>query len=274
MGTNLKTRKVLGATTNYENLNITAASKKLANDLSKDEKDLKVALINTDPDSSASSLVTASILEEMVNAETDLTFLDQRDTGKHDTELKKALRSDENQKVPLDLTAKAFSESTGASAVLIIYQSLEGHFDLELMELPSLDTLAIGQSDDRPFEISINAQPTAKVFIEMPDGEYEELGDTSKILYREAIKKFQVTTNTKFKLEHNGTSRTYIHRDKATLSEEWVLKDESESKDGSTKIYHNTTDKDTVLVVEDKGDKIKYSYTWWYTNSDNKSHIK
>lgn len=149
--TDPNTKKVLSATGNYNNINITIASEGLTKNLiTKDsiyaEKDLKVAVINSKKD--ASNLVTASILEKMVNAKTGLTFLDNSDTGKHDTELKKALQSNYNQKVSRDLLAKRFSKSTGANAVLIINQTAGGHFYLELIELPSLDILAIGRSGD------------------------------------------------------------------------------------------------------------------------------
>ncbi len=150
-----ETKEVLGATVNYENPNITAASENLAKNLTaknliEAEKSFKVALINMNNDSPMSSLITASILEKMVNAKTGLTFLDKSYIGKYDSELKKVLLSDNNQKVSHDYLAKKFSESTGANAALIISQPSQKHFYLELMELPSLDTLVIGRSENQP----------------------------------------------------------------------------------------------------------------------------
>ena len=152
--TNPNPKIVFGATANYKNPNISAASKDIVNNLTDKnlidtEKSLKIAVINI---SEIPHLVTASILEEMVNAKTDLTFLDIRYAAKHETELKQILQSPNNQKVSLEDAAEKFSNSTGASAVLIISQPSEGHFYLELMDLPSLDILAIGRSDNRSEE--------------------------------------------------------------------------------------------------------------------------
>ena len=153
METHANAKKVLSATGNYNNINITVACEGLtrnliAKNLIDAEKPLKVAVIN----SNTSNLVTASILEKMVNAKTGLTFLDKSATGLYDAELKKALQSNYNQKVSRDHLAKRFSKSTGANAALIINQTTGGHFYLELMELPSLDVLVIGRSEDRSEE--------------------------------------------------------------------------------------------------------------------------
>ena len=155
--TNRSAKEVLSATTNYGNSQITAATKDLtknliAKNLIKIEKHLKVAVINTSGNLPASDLVTASILEKMVNEKTGVTFLHKTDTSEHDTELKKALKSDNNQKVSREYLAKKFSKSTGASAALIISQPSRGHFYLELIELPSLNLLAIGRSEDQQGE--------------------------------------------------------------------------------------------------------------------------
>ena len=147
-----KRKEVLSATSNYRNPKITAATEELAKNLSEINKDLKVALINKGSDSPASMLATASILEEMVNAKIGLTFLNKSDTGKHDTELKQALGRDGKTKVPRHRLAQKFSESTGASAALIIEKRSGGHFYLQLMELSSLNILAIGRSNNRSEE--------------------------------------------------------------------------------------------------------------------------
>ncbi len=152
-----ETKEILSATANFENPNITAASEDFTKNLtvknlSESVKSLKVALINTKTDSATSRLVTASVLEEMVNAETGMTFLDKSNIGKHNTELKQALRSDDRHKVSLEHLAKKFSKSTEASAALVIYQPSQKHFDLELLELPSLNILAIGRSENQPME--------------------------------------------------------------------------------------------------------------------------
>ncbi len=149
---------VLGAAANYKNPNVSAASKDIVNNLIEKnlidtEKSLKIAVINIIySEETRIYLVTASILEEMVNAKTDLTFLDIRYTSKHATQLKQVLQSNNNQKVSLEDAAEKFSNSTGASAVLIISQPSEGHFYLELMELPELNILAIGRSDNHSEE--------------------------------------------------------------------------------------------------------------------------
>ena len=149
-----KPKVILGATANYKNPNVSAASKDIINNLIKKnlidtEKSLKIAVINIIySEETRIYLVTASILEEMVNAKTDLTFLDIRYTSEHETQLKQVLQSNSNQKVSLEGAAEKFSNSTGANAVLIISQPSEGHFYLELMELPELNILAIGRSDN------------------------------------------------------------------------------------------------------------------------------
>lgn len=163
METDLKIKKVLSATDNYENLKITAAIADLAKNLKrKPEKDWKIALINKSEDSEDSKLVTAAVLsecvttpalKEIVNLKTSLIFLDKNDTSKHNTKLRQALWPDEDQNAfqQTNLT-KIFSKSTGANVVLIIEQPSEGHFDLKLIEIPSLDLLAIGKSDNKPKE--------------------------------------------------------------------------------------------------------------------------
>ena len=150
METDLKVKEILSATANYKNPNITAVIEDIAKDLSKVKGTWKIALINTSSGSAESMLVTAAILKEMVNAKTGMTFLNKSDTGKHDTDLKRALGSDEKTKVPRHRLAQKFSESTGATAALIIEKRLGGHFYLELMELPNLNILAIGRSENQP----------------------------------------------------------------------------------------------------------------------------
>lgn len=155
--TNRSAKEVLSATTNYGNSPIIAAAKDLtknliAKNLIEAKKQLKIAVINTSGDLPDADLVTASILEKMVNEKTDVTFLHKAATSKHDTELKTALKSDNNQKVSKEYLAKKFSKSTGASAALIISQPSRGHFYLELIELPSLNLLAIGRSEDQQGE--------------------------------------------------------------------------------------------------------------------------
>lgn len=161
--TDLKVKKVLSATDNYKNDKLSAAIADLAKNLQlKDQletrKDWKIALINKSVDSKDAKLITAAVLsefvtttvfKEMVNTETSLIFLDKDDTSKHNTELQKALWPNENQKA-LQQTelAKTFSKSTGANAVLIIEHLSEGHFDFKLMEVPSLELLAIGKSNN------------------------------------------------------------------------------------------------------------------------------
>ena len=152
--TDLKVKKVLSATDNYENPKITAAIADLAKNLKKEpEKDWKIALINKAEDSEDSKLVTAAVLSEcvttpvlreIVNAKTSLIFLNKDDTSKHNTELRQGLWPDKDQQTDF---AENFSKSTGANVVLIIEQLSEGHFDLKLIAVPSLDLLSIGKSE-------------------------------------------------------------------------------------------------------------------------------
>lgn len=68
--------------------------------------------------------------------------------------------SEEPKSNSLELSPNITKESTGANAALIISQTsgtyisqtLEGHFYLELIELPSLNILAIGRSENQPKE--------------------------------------------------------------------------------------------------------------------------
>ena len=163
------------------NPKIAVASEALARDLTTKiptdaEAALKVAIINTSEGPSVShrgttdtaeefaahteelaksSLVTASILEKMVNVQTEndtklnLVFLNKNDTSRYDTELKQALRGNNDQEVSLKNLAEKFRRSTRATAALIISQSSAGHFYLELLELSSLDILAICRADDQ-----------------------------------------------------------------------------------------------------------------------------
>ena len=156
--TDLKVKKVLSATDNYENPKITAAIADLAKNLKNTpEKGWKIALINKSEDSEGSKLVTAAVLselvtttvfEEMINTEASLIFLYKDDTSNHNTKLRQALWPDKDQNAFQQTDfAKTFSKFTGANVVLIIEQLSEGHFDLKLIEVPSLDLLAIGKSE-------------------------------------------------------------------------------------------------------------------------------
>ena len=160
--TDLKIKKVLSATDNYENPKVTAAIEDLAKDLQRQDKreeDWKIALINKFEDSEDSKLVTAAVLsefvtttvfQEVVNTQTSLIFLDKDDTSKHNTKLRQALWPDKDQNTFQQIDfAKTFSKSTGANVVLIIEQLSDGHFDLKLIEVPGFDLLAIGKSDNK-----------------------------------------------------------------------------------------------------------------------------
>lgn len=164
--TDPKAKEVRSATDNYEDPNIKAAITDLANNLQEKERlkakeNLKIALINKDggeKNDDETRLVTAAVLSELVTAtiggekndnETKLIFLYKNDTSKHETALRKAFgwvnrKATETQK---QLTID-FSDKTGANAVLIIEQLPEGHFDLQLLRLPSLDLLGIGKSNN------------------------------------------------------------------------------------------------------------------------------
>ena len=161
--TDLKVKSVLSATDNYENSEITRAIEDLVKDLQdkgrlESKNDWKIALINKSVESEDVELVTAAVLsalvtttafEKIVNTETNLAFLYKDDTSKYNSKLQQALWPDKVQKTSeqTDLV-KTFSKSTGANAVLIIEQFSTGHFDLKLIDLPSLDLLGIGQSDN------------------------------------------------------------------------------------------------------------------------------
>ena len=251
-------KEILCATSNYENLNITAASKDLAKNLSENQQTLKVALINTEDTSvikimiEKNILVTTSILEEMINT-TTLTFLDKSDTGKYDTELKKALRRDGDQ-TRLPFLAKNFKESTGAGAVLIIGERSGGHFNLELVELPSVDTLAIGESIPRPFSITIDmhGRPVA---MKNPNGTPIEKFSGLKVLTWEKIKDLKVQSGTEFIVGVRGNI-TFTHT--TGSSKEWKLEDE----DGIERIYSHTTHSQIERSIKAKDDHTEYYYNW------------
>ena len=165
--TDLKVKRVLSATDNYENPNIKAAISDLviqAKDRLKVEESWEIALINKSDDSNYSrfndlsqifdenELVTTAVLSELVTVqiggETELIFLDKNDTSEYDDTLRKALWPDIDQKNLPTKFAKEFHKSTGANAILIIELLPEGHFDLQLLRLPSLDLLGIGKSNN------------------------------------------------------------------------------------------------------------------------------
>lgn len=258
-------REVLGATSNYEDPNITAASEALAKNLSEDQKNLKVALINT----GESRLVTTSILEEMVNA-TTLTFLDKSDTDEYDTELRKALREDGDQRVPLDRLAENFKESTRANAVLIIKESSNEHFYLELVELPSLDILAIGRSAERPFSITIDMLGKP-VQMTNPNGTVIKVDGKSsfsglKALTWEKISDLKVQKGVEFRVEvrpdtpYTPTKENeFIHFTHTTgSSKDWKLEDE----DGIERIYRHKTHFQIERSIKAKDDHTEYYYNW------------